>query len=197
MSHHFNKKELEVQYLGKKRSVAEIARKYNCSQNKINYWLKKFDIDKRSIGDAIYIKKNPSGDPFLYRTPNNIEEAILYGIGVGLYWGEGNKANMNTVRLGNTDPILLSYFIEFLKKFFNIKQSDLRFHLQLFSDTDVQQAIRYWKRTLKFKDNQLYKPTITPSRKKGTYRQKSLFGVLTVYYSNVKLRNKIISLLPL
>lgn len=59
----------------------------------------KYQIKRRSISDAIYHKHNPKGDPFKVKPINNIEEAQLLGMGLGLYWGEGNKANKDLVTL--------------------------------------------------------------------------------------------------
>lgn len=101
-----NKTRLHELYVTKQKSVAEIAELFACSQNKINYWLNKFDISKRSISEAIYVKANPSGDPFSRKKIVDISDAKLLGLGLGLYWGEGTKRNKNSVRLGNTDPDL-------------------------------------------------------------------------------------------
>ncbi len=68
-------------------SGLQIAKRLPCSANKVEYWLHKHKIPKRSISEAIYKKWNPQGDPFFFYKPSNIPEAILYGIGVGLYWG--------------------------------------------------------------------------------------------------------------
>jgi len=184
-------------YIVKHKSAQEIAELISCSPNKINYWLTKYKISKRTISDAIYIKHNPDGDPFKFVYPENIEDAKLFGLGLGLYWGEGNKANKNTVRLGNSDAALLSKFIEFLIKFFNIDKKDLKFHLHIFSDIDVNEALAYWIKKLKINKKQFYKPMITISGSLGTYKNKSKFGVATVYYGNIKLKNKLVELLPL
>lgn len=127
----------------------------------------------------------------------NEAEAELFGLGLGLYWGEGNKANKNTVRLGNSDPALLNKFIEFLIKFFNIDKKDLKFHLHIFSDINVDKALAYWTKKLKINKKQFYKPLITKSGSIGTYKNKSKFGVVTIYYGNIKLKNKLVDLLPL
>ena len=177
------------------RSVPEIARMFKCSENKVNYWLAKHKIQKRTISAAIYIKHNPKGDPFVFNRPKTAQDEKLFGLGIGLYWGEGNKANKNTVRLGNSDPFLLEIFIKFLIKFFNINKDDLRFHFHIFSDIDIKEAQDYWIRKLKIKKWQLYKPMITKTGALGTYRNKSSFGVLTVYYGNTKLRNLLVSLI--
>ncbi|MFH0955674.1 MAG: hypothetical protein V1801_00435 [Candidatus Falkowbacteria bacterium] len=190
-------KYLEYLYIAKHKSAQEIAKLIGCSPNRINYWLAQYKISKRTISDAIYIKHNPDGDPFKFIPPENIEDAKLFGLGLGLYWGEGNKANKNTVRLGNSDAALLNKFIEFLIKFFNINKKDLKFHLHIFSDIDVNEALTYWVKKLKISKKQFYKPMITLSGSLGTYKNKSKFGVVTVYYGNIKLKNKLIELLPL
>ncbi len=175
-------------YINKKLSASEIAKKLRTSQGRINYWLIKHSISKRSISDAVYLKHNRMGDPFSFRPPKNEYEWMLFGLGVGLYWGEGNKRSKSSVRLGNVDPKLINVFIKFLEVVFAIRKSKLKFGLQIFSDTLPDTAQRFWVNQLKVKTSQFYKVTVTPSRKPGTYRNKSKFGVLTVYFNNVKLQ---------
>ena len=123
------KSDLERLYISEGRSVANIAQFYKCSENKVNYWIKKFGIKKRSIAQALYLHKNPDGDPFSLQHPNSTEDWFLYGLGLGLFWGEGNKVNTYAVRLGNTDPGLLRIFLKFLRKVYAIEESRLRFGL--------------------------------------------------------------------
>lgn len=109
----------------------------------MHYWLKKYDIQKRTISDAIYVRSNPKGDPFVFRKPQRADEWFLYGLGLGLFWGEGNKVNKNAIRLGNTDPYLVKKFLEFLSNIYQIDQSRLRFGLQIFSDTPPEKALHF------------------------------------------------------
>jgi hypothetical protein len=159
-------------------------------------WLGKHSILKRSISEAIYIKKNPGGDPFKLTPPKTLREAELFGMGLGLYWGEGTKADKNVVKLGNSDPELIKVFMDFLVKFFDLKKDNFKFHLHLFSDIDINQATKYWMKDLKIKRSQFYKPFVTITGKLGTYRKKSKYGVLTIYYLNTKLKNILIDMLP-
>lgn len=192
-----SKDELEELYLNKKKSMQEIADDLGCSLHKVKYWMEKYEIKIRNRSDATYIKRNPFGDPFHFRRPRNIKEAELFGLGIGLYWGEGTKANKDSVRLGNTDPELLIHFIKFLEKFFSVGREDLRFGLQIFTDIPVDRAMDFWIKKLKIRRSQFYKPLITRSGSIGTYRKKSEYGVLTVMYHNKKLRNLLVSLLPM
>lgn len=176
-------------YTRDKKSVAEIAAQLGCSPGRINYWLAKFSISKRNISDAVYARHNPNGDPFSIKKQLPIEDRFLFGLGVGLYWGEGTKRSRDQVRLGNTDPALVRMFVQFLIRIYEIDQSRLRFGLQIFSDMDPVTEKKFWQRYLKVSHTQFYKTVITRSGKLGTYREKSKHGVLTVYFNNKKLRN--------
>jgi hypothetical protein len=191
------KETLENLYIKEKKSVADIARIFGYSERGINYWFEKYGIRKRTISEAIYMKNHPKGDPFRFIFPKNQKEAKLFGLGIGLYWGEGNKANKNIIKLGNSDAALLREFIKFLEKFFGIDKKDLKFHLHTFTDIDISYAYNYWIKELKIKKEQFYKPTVTITGKLGNYRNKSKYGVLTVYYANTKARNILVNLLPM
>ncbi|MEA1929913.1 MAG: hypothetical protein U9M92_03505 [Patescibacteria group bacterium] len=176
-------------YLNRGLSVAEISGLFNCSESAVNYWLSKMKVRKRSISEAVYLKHNPSGDPFLKKTFLSAEEHFLLGLGLGLYWGEGTKSDKCSVRLGNTDPGLIKSFIKFLKRVYNIKSDKLKFGLQLFSDISPQRALGFWVRSLGVSPKQFQKVVVTKKRGLGTYTKKIEHGVLTVYFNNKKLRD--------
>jgi hypothetical protein len=188
-----SKQYLHNAYVRDKKSTKQISNVLGCSENKVTYWLQKYDIKKRSISDAVYIKSNPKGNPFQFRQPRSDYEWFLYGLGLGLFWGEGNKANKHAVRLGNSDPELIKKFIEFLCIIYQIDQSKLRFGLQIFSDTSPKQALTFWCKHLNLSEDKFYKVIVTKSGKIGNYRKKNVHGVLTVYFSNIKLRDIIVS----
>ena len=191
-----NKSTLNRLYVQRKLSMQAIAHHLRCSVHKVQYWMERYGIRRRSISDAIYLKHNPDGDPFRYLPPKTHRDYVLFGLGLGLYWGEGTRANRYSIRLGNTDPLLLMRFIEFLERFFSVKRADIRFGLQIFTDTDPCIAMRYWIKNLDVKREQFGRVVVTRSGSLGTYRRKSQYGVVTVYYHNRKLRDLLISLLP-
>lgn len=188
-----DKKLLEHWYIRDRKSVHDIARILRCSDGKINYWLEKHSIPKRSISDAIYTKHNPHGDPFSSRTIQANSDTFLFGLGLGLYWGEGTKKNLTTVRLGNTDPYLIRTFLIFLRKIYHIDDSKLRFALQIFTDMDQKKEEKFWREFLNIDAKRFYKTINTRSGSIGTYRTKSKHGVLTLYFGNKKLRDILIS----
>ena len=190
------KEVLEKLYFKDGKSMKDIAKQLGCSQHKVEYWMQKHVLKIRTISDAVYLKNNPNGDPFKFVPPKNAKETELFGLGLGLYWGEGTKADKGAVRLGNSDFMLIEEFIEVLVEIFSIRRSDLKFGLQLFNDVSTVEALDFWRKKLKIDKSQFYKTVITKSRAKGTYRKKSKYGVLTVYYHNRKLRDLLVDMLP-
>jgi hypothetical protein len=182
-------------YIDEKKSVNQIAKILNCSQNKINYWLEKFEIPKRTVSEAIYTLKNPKGDPFTFRRPETLDEAELFGLGIGLYWGEGTKRGKSSVRLSNADSKLIRKFIEFLEKFYAIDKNKLKFSLQIFSDISPKKSLNYWIQELQINKNQFYKPQVIKVRGEGTYKYKSKYGVMIIYFNNTKLQKHICQLI--
>lgn len=184
-----NESELVNLYSNKKMSSGEIAKTFGCSENKVNYWLKKYNIPKRSISEAVYQRLNPDGDPFHVNKVRTIDQSFLYGLGLGLYWGEGTKRDKYSVRLGNSDPALIRKFIEFLNQIYSINFKKLRFGLQVFSDMSAQEALDFWVKELNATKSQFMKVIVTPARGVGTYKRKTPHGVLTVHFGNKKLRD--------
>ncbi|MBI1755308.1 helix-turn-helix domain-containing protein [Candidatus Azambacteria bacterium] len=181
---------LAKMYCVKKKSVPEIARILKCSEHKVNYWLARYGIQKRSISEAIYTKYHPKGDPFLVKERFSKKELKLLGLGLGLYWGEGNKKNKVSIRLGNTDPRLVRTFIDFLVKICGVKKKDIGFNLLIFSDINPTIAKMFWVRALDIRSQQIRsKVTVIKSGSIGTYRQKAKYGVLILEYHNRKLRD--------
>ena len=186
-----SKGKLEKLYLKDGFSVSQIADKFSVSEHKINYWLSKYSIEKRTISEAMYLKLNPNGDPFCYQAPRSRAEWVLFGLGIGLFWGEGNKRNKSSIRLGNTDPRLIRTFLIFLDKIFRVNRAKLRFGLQVFSDISPEVARKYWMEKLNIPLSQFHKVIVTPTRNIGTYKYKSKYGVLTVHFANTKLKKAI------
>lgn len=177
-------------------SMTDIAKELGCSVDRVKYWMDKHKIERRSISEAIYAKHNPTGDPFKIKPIKSRNDAILWGIGIGLFWGEGNKADKYSVRLGNTDPKMLLTFIDFLVSLCGVDKSRLKFSLQIFTDIEPEKALHYWVESLDVITSQFYKVTVTISGSLGTYRKKSPYGVVQVYFHNKKLRDYLLNELP-
>ncbi len=160
----------------------------NVNVRKIDYLMNKYHLSKRSRSNALYIKNNRDGDPFLFKSVERIDDAFSFGLGIGLFWGEGMKLNSNGVRLGNSDPDIILYFKGFLKDIFNVKEEKFKYSLQIFGDHNPEKVMGFWARKLEVKKERFGKITVTKSVGKGTYKKKSKYGVLQIAVFNTKLK---------
>jgi len=183
-----NKGELKDLYKSGK-SMSDISKILNCSSHKIVYWMRKYGLKRRSRSEAGYIQQNPDGDPFKIRVKLNDKQMFLFGLGLGIYWGEGTKTSKHSLRVTNTNPDIIKYFIRFLLEICQLKKEKISFSLISFNDIDEETARDYWAKQLQISPQKFGKITIIPHQGKGTYKRKSQFGVCTVHANNIKLRN--------
>lgn len=169
--------------------MAEIAKKLGISEHKVVYWMEKHNLKRRSRSEATYVKHNPNGDPFSLKKLLNKKQNFLRGLGLGLYWGEGTKANKFSIRISNSDILLIKVFLQFLKEIYQIEEKKLKFEIHLFSDINPREAMRYWTKELNISPQQFFKTQIINLNRKGTYKKKSKYGVLTLTFQNKKLRD--------
>jgi predicted transcriptional regulator len=183
---------LEKLYVHDKLSMMQISQILECSPHKIEYWMKKYQLQRLSISDAVYRHNNPNGDPFKLKPIKTADDAYLFGMGIGLYWGEGHKRSKHSVRLANTDPEMIKIFRTFLINICGIDTSKLRYSLQVFSDIDPQVALKFWIDELKEDPSKFGKVTVSQSGSIGTYKHKNETGVLILNFHNYKLRDIIV-----
>lgn len=169
--------------------MAEISIVLNCSIHKVSYWMKKYRIKSRSHSQATYIKENPDGDPFKIKQKRSKKENLLYGIALGLFWGEGTKATPYSVRLTNTDPSMIRIFRKFLLEICQVNKMKIRYSLVTFQDTDPEKATEFWGKSLGISKQRFGTIVSIPTQGKGTYKKKSLYGVCTITVSNIKLKS--------
>lgn len=189
MSKHiiFEKENLEELYKSGK-SMAEIGIYLGCSQHKVAYWLSKHKIPRRNRSDANYLKYNPDGDPFKIKHDLSSSEMFLYGLGLGIYWGEGAKTNIHSLRVSNTDVEIIKTFRQFLLNICGLRQNKITYSIVSFNDIDPEVARGYWSKELGILPEKFGKITIISKQGKGTYKKKSTFGVCTLQVSNIKLK---------
>lgn len=174
-------------YFKNKHSTAEIAKIFGYSENKINYWLRKYKIKKRSISEAIYTKNNLGGDPFKIKKLKTRKDIELFNLGVGLFLGEGTKRSKYSVVLANSNPKILKLFLEFLRDICRVNEGKIKAALNIFDDIDIKKAINFWNEVTGISISRFSK-TIIRASKGGTYKNKSRYGTLTLYVSNTKLK---------
>lgn len=80
-----------------------------------------------------------------------------------LYWGEGNKTELNLI---NSDPILVRTFLRCLKDL-GVKDDELKISLRLFESINRRKAISFWTRTLSLPRGTIRKIDVISGKKVG------------------------------
>lgn len=80
-----------------------------------------------------------------------------------LYWGEGNKTELNLI---NSDPFMIRVILVCLRDL-GIKNDELKISLRLFEDIDKRKAISYWSHILSLPKGAIQKVNIIPGKKIG------------------------------
>ena len=171
------------------KSMMQMAKEFGCSMSKVTYWMRKHSIKRRSRSEANYLFYNPDGDPFKIKTDLSKHEALLKGLGLGIYWGEGSKFSKHSLRVANTNPEILRAFRQFLKTICQLKDKRISYSIVSFNDVSPEVSRNYWSKELEISPGKFGKITQIPKQGKGTYKRKSLYGVCTIQAHNVKLRN--------
>ena len=110
---------------------------------------------------------------------NGIENAeALKLIGAMLYWAEGNKTKQ--FALTNSDPLLIKFFIEWAKKIFGVSPKDFKAYLNIYSEQNDREIIRFWSTLTGIPIKNFGKSFIKPAGK--NYKRNKL------YYGTIKIR---------
>jgi hypothetical protein len=93
----------------------------------------------------------------------NLEQRDKLLILACLYWGEGNKTELN---LNNSDPALIKVFVDCLH-LIGIEKSDLRITIRIYEDINREEAIKFWANLLKIHKNRILGVNILKGKKIG------------------------------
>lgn len=99
---------------------------------------------KQKAKRLLYAKKEAQGVLAKIEKDDNasLELALAF-----LYLGEGAKRSDATA-LGNSDPLILRFFLSSVKKLYGVENDHIRCYLHLRADQDADVLKRYWSRTL-------------------------------------------------
>ena len=81
--------------------------------------------------------------------------------GCMLYWAEGAKAR-NQLQFANSDPVMARFFVDFLKKHFDLPPEQIRITCHLYSDHLEKQSEveQFWLDTLRLPRESLRKSVV-------------------------------------
>ena len=187
------KTQLEIveYYSNENLSIGQIATKFKMPASTVAYYLKKHRVERRSRSEAVtmwYITEFGK-KPFTLKKKLSPKEEGLKLSGTMLYWAEGVKGG-NSVKFVNSDPAMVKLFLNFLREVCGISEGRLKLLIHMYPDHNEGFLKKFWSEVTGVHENNFYRSYVHEG-KKGTYKNKSLYGTLAVNYSDKKLLTQI------
>ena len=184
----------------------EIANKLGVAKSSVSLWVRDVDFVPK---DPRYGRWRLDRPPTIAmrRKQEEIERLLSEGrerladltereflvAGLALYAGEGAKRD-GSVRLTNTNPSLIRYFMAWLRHFFDVDESRLRAQLYLHQGLDLDAANKFWSELTLIPIEQFCKPyRAVPDPAIRTAKHPN--GCLTVRYGCSRTHRAIIGLI--
>ncbi len=166
--------------------MMEIANELSVTHAKVLYWLKKYNISRRSWRESAYIKQNPKGDPFVLPNKLSSFKKELLIAGLFLYWAEGSKGK-NAIRLANLDHRMLVIFSKFLREVCQVNEKRLSLYVRVYKEFSLDLAQKYWSTLLNIPPAKVFVYPHTDRRSKAN-KLWSKYGIATLEFHSTKLK---------
>ena len=119
----------------------------------------------------------------------------LFLIGLGIYWGEGDKNDKNgLIRISNIDADMIRWFILFLDKICAVPRQKIKLWILLYPDLKEQVCKRYWVKNCHIPEAQFVKRQIIQGRH---VKKRLSYGVCNLYVCDRLLKDKILTWIKL
>ena len=188
-------------------SIGEIEFELGVSRSSVSNWVRSVELSsaaqarlirRTGLGPAIAAKRKAARAREVRRSyqAEGRERARLgdagYAIGCMLHWAEGDKCR-NSVRMSNSDPELVAIFVNFLRRYFDIRDESIAVYCNLFADHAVrQQEIEdFWLTKLRLPRTSFRKSIVNVySKHSQKKRQNKLpYGTCKVYVHSTRIQH--------
>ncbi len=188
----------------KQMSYSQIKLALGVSKSTLSGWLRDYPLSKKRIRELganneqrierfrnTMAKKQEVKRKLAYHKVSKdikkLNKREIFLAGLFLYWAEGGKTKNSAVVLTNTNPVMLKFYIKWLK-LLGVSINKLKVSLHLYSDMNIQRQIKFWAKTLNIPINQFRKPHIKKSLSTSiTYKNGFGQGTCSIIYENKEL----------
>lgn len=110
-------------------------------------------------------------------------------IGTALYWAEGSMKNRNSLRFGNSNPLMIKVMMEFFREICNVPDEKIKAKIHLHPGINERKATNYWAKITNLPRTNFHPPQIQVSKaSKGKRPRNTLpYGTLHLTISNTEL----------
>ncbi len=195
------------------KSYSKIHEELGISKGTLHYWFSKTDWSQAIHNKLLKEHKIISRKRIIAMNKGKVQQRIerhdsyrneaarefkhlkhndLFRTGIALYWGEGEKAGRNgRVSVINSDSNMLRVVLKFYIAILHIPVARVRAGLFIYQDLNAEDMLNYWSKQLGIPKTQFIKTQLLPSRSVLTKR-KALYGMCSVYFSDVRMHVKIL-----
>jgi transcriptional regulator with XRE-family HTH domain len=143
-------------------TYTEICQELGVSKASVSLWVRDVEVDPALLAGRRrdrYLAGNLTKRPHPMHTEKldeiarcreaaatwlgELSERDLFIAGIALYAGEGSKTD-GRVKFTNADPRMVSLFLRWLRRFFDVDERRLRVHLYLHEGLDLEAAVVFW-----------------------------------------------------
>jgi hypothetical protein len=122
----------------------------------------------------------------------SLSEQAFLAAGAALYAGEGTKQG-GVVSLANTNPDIVTFYLRWLRTFFEIDESRLRARVYLHVEQDLERTTAYWSDLLAVPRGQFRQPHIV-QRTAAVRTTKHVHGCVYVSYACTRTHREVMGL---
>ena len=173
------------------KSYKQIAEELSVSKSTLSLWLRDVKLssqEQRLLENNLRHQSVKAGKSLIktwadlrentkasYTPPLNEPEFML---GVGLYWGEGDKFSQSRVGMANSDPRILRLFIDWIRRYFFGESFIVAVHH--YCPERDQIVKEWWSEQLRIPIDSFNKSYFVPSKISLRKRNTLEFGTATV-----------------
>lgn len=181
-------------------SYSQIKRKLGVSKSTLSGWLRDMPLREsrlRELQNRSQVriektretkarKKRERREKVYKQVSNDLEKTKdkAFFAGFYLYWGEGTKTAEYTTSLTNSDPSIITCFVEWLG-FLGVEKKLLKIKLHMYSDQNEKKLKRFWSEKTGIPIENFYKTYVKTTRSdRKTYKGMYSHGTCVVIYHN-------------
>lgn len=173
--------------------MVKVAQKLGASMDALVYFMRKYDLKRRSVSENEKIKFERKLPSFRVKTDLNLNEKELKALATALYWGEGYKSSKaHGVDFANSDTGMIKVFMNFLRKICRVDESRLRVYLYCYINQNPASLIKYWSKMTKIPISRFSKPYARKDFRLDK-KEKMKNGLIHVRYYDKKLLLQVMS----
>jgi transposase-like protein len=192
-------------------AIGEIARRVGVSKSSVSIWVR--DIELSAAQHEALVQRNPAYNRQLSGWTRLAERRRVerqgfqedgrrrarlrdpeFVAGCMLYWAEGSKER-NQLQFTNSDPAMARFFVDFLKRYFDLRGDQIRITCHLYADhLEKQNGVeQFWLTTLGLPQVSLRKSVVNVYSKYSKRKRVGNlpFGTCRVVVSNTRVAQTI------